>query len=57
MVTLHIKWGFQLMIPSSVNVTKFCLPAVDLVRFTEEILNGKLDFSCSESNRNTRLMC
>ena len=41
-LSLHIKWSFPLRI-SSVNVIK----SADLVTFTEEILNGKLHFSCS----------
>ena len=40
--TLHKKWSFPLRI-SSVNVTKF----TDLVTFTEETFNGKLQFLCS----------
>ena len=43
---LHKNWSFPLRI-SSVNVTKSAVPA-DLVTFTEEILNGKLHFLCSE---------
>ena len=41
--TLHKKLSFPLKI-SSGNVTK---SAADLVTFTEEIFNGKLDFLCS----------
>ena len=40
------KKGFPLKI-FSVNVTKYVFP-VDLVKFTEEILNGKLHFLCSD---------
>ena len=42
---LHKKWSFALGI-SSVNVTK-SQESADLVKFTEEILNGKLNFLCS----------
>ena len=45
LATLHKKSSFPLRI-SSVNVTKPQFPA-DLVTFTEEILNGKLQFLCS----------
>ena len=46
--TLHKKWSFPLGI-SAVNVTKFAdLVTADLVIFTEENLNGKLHFLCSE---------
>ena len=40
----HKEGSFPLRI-SRINVTK---TAVDLVTFTEEILNGKLHFFCSE---------
>ena len=40
------KWSFPLRI-SSVNVTKSQFPA-NLVTFTEEILNEKLKFLCSD---------
>ena len=43
--TLHKKWSSPLRI-SSVNVAKQ-QGTVDLVTFTEEILNGKLHFLCS----------
>ena len=39
--SLRKKWSFSLRIPS-VNVTK------SAVTFTEEILDGKLHFSCSD---------
>ena len=45
---LHKKWSFPLRI-SSVNMTKLHFPA-DLVTLTEEILNGKLHFLCSEQS-------
>ena len=45
--SLHKNRSFPLRI-SSVNVTKSAGTA-DLVTFTEEILNGKLDFLCSRS--------
>ena len=38
--SLHKKWSFSLRI-SSANVA-------DLITFTEEILNGKLHFLCSD---------
>ena len=38
---LHKKWSFPLMV-SSVNVTK------SAGNFTEEILNGKIHFLCSD---------
>ena len=41
-ISLHKKWSFPLRI-SPVNVTKSDFPA-DLVTFTGEILNEKLDF-------------
>ena len=44
--SLHKKWGFPLSI-SSLNVTKSA-GNCDLVTFTEEILNGKLHFLCSD---------
>ena len=44
--SLHKKWGFPFRI-SSVNVTKSVRTA-DLVTFTEEILNGKPHFLCSD---------
>ena len=44
--TLHKKWSFLLRI-SLVNVTKSA-ENCGLVTFTEEILNGKLHFLCSE---------
>ena len=44
--TLHEKWSFPWKI-SSVNVTKSAV-SWGLVTFTEEILNGKLHFLCSE---------
>ena len=43
--TAQKKWSFQLRI-SSVNVQ---FPA-DLVTFTEEIINGKFHFLCSDKN-------
>ena len=42
-ITLHKKWNFRLRI-SSVNVTKSAGNCADLVSFTEEILNQKLNF-------------
>ena len=39
--TLHKKWKFPLRVSSGNEKT------VDLVTFTEEILNGKLHFLCS----------
>ena len=45
---LHKKGSFPLTI-SSVNVTKSTVSCVtDLVTFTEEVLNRKLHFLCSE---------
>ena len=44
-MTLHKKWNFPLRTFSE-NVTKLQFPA-NLVKFTEEILNGKLHFLCS----------
>ena len=44
--TLHKKWSFPLRI-SSVNVTKYAENS-DLVTFTGEILNGKLNFLCRD---------
>ena len=44
--SLHKNWSFPLRI-SSVNVLNPQFPA-DLVTFTEEILNGRLHFLCSE---------
>ena len=41
--SLHKKWNFPLKI-SSVNVQE----TADLITFTEELLNGKLHFLCSE---------
>ena len=49
--SLHKKWSFPLRI-SSVNVT-----TADLVWFTEEILNGKLHFLCSDYNLESGLYC
>ena len=53
---LHKKWSFPLRI-SSVNVTAEnaghagnLQKNADLVTFTEEILNGKIHFLCSENN-------
>ena len=43
--TLHKKWNFPLRI-SSVDPKE----TADLVTFTEEILNAKLNFLCSGSN-------
>ena len=48
--TLHKKWSFALKI-SAKNVTKSTVSA-DLVTFTEEILNWKLDFWCSANRFN-----
>ena len=53
--TLHKKWSFLLRI-SSDNVTKSTVPA-DLVTFTEEILNGKLNFLCSVNNCSLSQSC
>ena len=45
--SLHKKWSFLLR-TSSVNVTKSVTQeTVDLVTFTEEIVNGKLPFLCN----------
>ena len=44
--SLHKNWSFPLRI-SSVNVLNPQFPE-DLVTFTEEILNGRLHFLCSE---------
>ena len=44
--TLHKKWIFPLRI-SSVNMTKSAETA-DLATFTEGVLNGKIQFLCSE---------
>ena len=45
-ITLHKKWSFPLRI-SSVNVTKTTGNCGFGITFTEEILNGKLQFLCS----------
>ena len=46
---LHKKWSFPLRV-SSVYVTKSSV--FYLVTFTEEMLNGKLYFLCSEAKAN-----
>ena len=53
-VTLNKKWSFPLWIFNSVNVTK---SAMNLITFTEEILNGKLHLLCSVKAKNGTWHC